>query len=153
VLPLDNDTATADYSPTAQEEPTDMQKKVVRIELPLKKSDELIALGKKILAKHDADADASPLDKARMEQLRSVIEAANDANVKLKELELQLFSLREQRDTYLGITKDQGMETVGTVLNGICYAGKELLDKNPGNESSLCQYGFKIVFDHSKPKS
>ena len=60
-------------------------------------------------------------------------------------MDAQSQTLRQQRDTQLGIATGQTATTPDTALNLIVYARDILLTNNVGNEEVLTQYGFNVV--------
>ena len=127
-----------------------MARKTVRVEVPNKRPDELLQLANDILAKHRGDAQASQLDSDAMTTFRNTVIAATDNNTAAKQHDAQAQTLRQQRDTLLGMAAGQTAVTPGTVLYQITDVRDLLLAKNRGNEEALAAYGFHVVVGTAK---
>ena len=127
-----------------------MSRKTVRVEIPTGRVDDLIALCQGVLAKHTADGLASPLDAAKMAKFQSAVGPADTNNTQAKQLDGQAQTLRQQRDTLMGIADGQSAATKDTGLNLLTCARDQLLLVNEGNEEALSQYGFNVVVGSAK---
>ena len=127
-----------------------MARKTVRIDVPTNSPDDLIVLGKKVLLKHTASGAVSPLDTAKMAKLQTAVTSADGNNNTAKDLDGEAQRLRQLRDTSLGVSIGQTVETRDTVLNLVTYARNQLLIANDGNEEALSGYGFNVVVGTAK---
>mgnify|MGYP003342282614 CR=1 FL=1 len=93
-----------------------MSRKIVRVEIPSKRPEDLLALGQSLYAKHVADGDASPLDADKMTTLNNQATVADTQNKSAKLHDAQAQTARQVRDTSLGIADGQSAQTDGTVL-------------------------------------
>lgn len=127
-----------------------MARKTVRVELPSNSPDDFIKLGRDILAKHVADGTSSPLDTAKMDALKAQLDLAEPKNAQAKQLDAQAQTLRQSRDSALGMADGQNAQTPGTGLNLVTYARDQLLLNKAGNEEALSQWGFNVVVGSAK---
>ena len=94
-----------------------MSRKIVRVEIPSKRPEDLLALGQSLYAKHVADGDASPLDADKMTTLNNQATVADTQNKSAKLHDAQAQSARQVRDTALGIADGIG-QRVGARMFG-----------------------------------
>lgn len=127
-----------------------MARKTVRVDVPNNRPDELVQLANDILAKHRTDAQASPLNTDAMTALRNSVITATDNNTAARQHDAQAQTLRQQRDTLLGMAAGQTAVTPGTVSYQIKEVRDLLLAKNRGNEEALAAYGFHVVVGTAK---
>lgn len=127
-----------------------MARKTVRVDLPTGKPDDMIKLAQDIHGKHVAAGADSPLETAKMDKLNVALTPANAKHQSAKDLDAQAQTLRQDRDTLLGIADGQTAETPDTILNLLTYSRDALLLKYRGSEETLSQYGFKVVVGSAK---
>ena len=127
-----------------------MSRKIVRVEIPSKRPEDLLALGQSLYAKHVADGDASPLDADKMTTLNNQATVADTQNKSAKLHDAQAQTARQVRDTSLGIADGQSAQTDGTVLTIILEARDTLLLKYRGQEEKLGEHGFNVVVGSAK---
>ena len=127
-----------------------MSRKTVRVDLPAKRPDDFIKLGRAIHAKHVLDGVNSPLDPDKMTALKDVLDAAEPKNTQAKQLDGQAQTLRQERDTSLGTAAGQNAQSPATALNLVTYARDELLLKEAGSEEALSNWGFTVVIGTAK---
>ncbi len=127
-----------------------MARRTIRVDIPTGKPDDIIKLAKSVHDKHVSDGVNSPLDTDKMTALDAATTPADTKNSTAKQLDAQSQTLRQQRDTLLGIADGQTADTPGTMLNLLTYARDELLVKFRGNEEMLGEYGFNVVVGSAK---
>lgn len=127
-----------------------MSRKTVRVDLPTGSPDDLIALGNAIVAKHNKDGAASPLDPAKVTKLAAALGIAGPENQAAKDADATAQKARQTRDVALGLADGQNATTRDTALNLITYARDQLLVSNEGTEQALEAYGFTVVVGSAK---
>lgn len=127
-----------------------MSRRTVRIEIPTGSPDDLIKLCQDFLTKNTADGESSALDAAKVAVLAAKTTPAGTKNASAKQFDAQAQTLRQDRDTLLGLADGQTAETPGTALNALVYLRDQLELKYRGSEETLGQYGFKVVIGSAK---
>jgi hypothetical protein len=122
-----------------------MARRTVKIGTPTNRPDRLIKLGNAIVAKHQENGANSPLDPAKMERLKQVIEEADRLHEDTKRFAALSQAARQHRDKILGVAADQGTGTDDTGLHLIVYARKHLALLCDGREQELGSYGFDVT--------
>lgn len=128
-----------------------MARKTVRVEIPVSKHEEMLTLGKQILAQHQKLGAASPLDNAKMTKLTAVVGTADTKNAEAKAADAVAQAARQVRDVAMGTGPGQSATTKDTGLNLITYARDQLLIAYEGQEEALTGYGFNVVVSAAKP--
>jgi hypothetical protein len=127
-----------------------MARKTVRVDIPTGSPDDFIALGQSIVAKHEKDGAASPLDADKMNKLSAALAIAVPQNQAAKDADAVAQKARQVRDGALGIADGQTAYTKDTALNLVTYARDQLLVTNEGSEEALTAYGFNVVVGSAK---
>ena len=120
-----------------------MARKNVKVVIPTN-ADDLIELGQDIIAKHNADGAASPLNGLDMTAFETRVSSASAKNALQKQLRRDAEMATEDRDGLLGKRKDQNVNTDGTVVNITARVRDILLGTLKGNEQQLGQWGFQV---------
>ena len=127
-----------------------MARRTVRIDIPRNSVDEMLKLMKQVI-KQDALAPASKkLNAAMITAMQAVVNSADPIRVEAKDFEAQAQTKNQKARQILGIDKGQAITIVGTGLNLVNKAKKNLLDGNENNEEALSQYGFTVVVGTAK---
>lgn len=127
-----------------------MSRRTVKIELPTGKPDEFIKLCQDIAAKITADGADSPVDPDKAAQLTAATTPAATKNQSAKQKDAEAQSLRQDRDTLLGLADGQTSDTPGTALNAVSLIRDELELKFRGKEETLGLWGFKVQVGSAK---
>ena len=122
-----------------------MARKTVRVDIPIGKPDDLIALAQRIVARHVSEGDKSSLPAEKLTALQTVATTADTTNTSAKGFDAQAQSARQTRDQALGIADGQTAYTPGTVLNLVTFVRDQLLLNYEGTEEALSSYGFNVV--------
>lgn len=122
-------------------------RRTVSVEIPIESPDDMIKLGKKILKRHTALDEESPLNIPEIDM--TAFEAVHELHVEKREAGTELHGKGEvaiqKADKALGTEEGMTMDTTGTVYNFTGQGRDILLFKNPGEEEELTTYGFNVV--------
>lgn len=121
----------------------------IRVKIP-RKAPELISLLNKVLAKHEADGERSPLNSVNMDDLTAKTRVATVANEDAFKLKKQSEAAFEDRNLALGLAKGQISTTTGTANYYVKAIRDILLGLYKGREHQLGEWGFEV--NHS-PKA
>ena len=127
-----------------------MSRRTVKIEIPNGKPDEFIKLCQDILAKVTADGADSEVDPDLVAQLTAATTPAATKNQSAKQKDAEAQSLRQDRDTLLGLADGQNSETPGTALNAVSLIRSGLELKLHGKEETMGLFGFKVQVGSAK---
>ena len=127
-----------------------MARRTVRIDVPRDSVDAMLDLSKQII-KQDALAPADKkLNEELIASMQNIVDKVNPIRVEAKEHEAQAQAKNQLARNKLGIEKGQAITIIGTGLNLVNKAKKNLLDAFENNEEVLSQYGFKVVVGTAK---
>jgi hypothetical protein len=104
----------------------------------------MLNLGKKVLAKHEADDTESVLTEFDMVEFGNKYALALEKHELTEQLNRDKESAFQQRDLAMGKTKKQWSITKGTLLYYITSARDILLGKFRGEEQMLGDWGFEV---------
>ena len=128
-----------------------MAKKNVRVVIPRSPA-KMIALAKKIIAKHTLDGASSLLKDLDMTDFAAKAGVAETNTDDADKMHKDAEKLTESRDKVLGLAKDQSSTTEGTVLFYVSSTRDILLGKKKGKEQELGDYGFEVNTSAPPPK-
>jgi hypothetical protein len=127
-----------------------MARRTVRIDIPHDNVDDTLDLMKQII-KQDSLAPADKkLNEALITAIQGVINSADPIRIEAKDHEGKAQANNQLARNILGIDKGQSISIIGTGLNLINKAKKNLVDANENNEEALTVYGFKVVVGTAK---
>ena len=127
-----------------------MSRRTVRVEIPVNSPEALMVLLAAILAREEDPTGTPEADPAQISKLAALQSAVQIPHTKAKALDAQAQTLRQQRDTKLGVAAGQNMETPDTALNLITRVRDALLVKYHGNEEALSNWGFNVIVGEAK---
>lgn len=136
-----------------------MARKTIKVVMPSRQSDGLLALGAAVYNQATEPVNASklegprqlivddPLAKANVDvaAIGSLQQQAAAMRAEAKTLIARAQSLNNQADTLLGVAPGQGTETSGTLLFHLTAARDALLLAFRGIEEKLSEYGFNVT--------
>jgi hypothetical protein len=121
-----------------------------RVVIPHRKVDELILLGKGIVAKHNADGAQSLLGAFNMTAFAALVAKAELHHEKSKQMDRDKQKAYEQRNNALGTGKNHKRTTPGTVIYYMICMRDVLFGQFKGQEMALGAWGFKVL--HGRPR-
>jgi hypothetical protein len=126
-----------------------MARTTVRVDVPVGRPDDLVALIDAITKESDrlnaVTANSSPVPAAMITALKAASVSAKADRISAKDHDRQAQLLFEKANTTLGIAKGQSVRSEGTGLNLIAKARDLLLALNMGKENALEPFGFTVV--------
>jgi hypothetical protein len=129
-----------------------MAKRTVKVKIPVKSPDAMLALGKAIIKKHKADGAASQLTggEVDMTAYETNVNKADQLRAEAEDLHNQAEKKMQAARQILGIDAGQTINSVGTTYSDTDILKDRLLLKNRGNEEALSVYGFDVVVGTAK---
>ncbi|MFH1005724.1 MAG: hypothetical protein V1781_09595 [Bacteroidota bacterium] len=134
-------------------------RKTVRVKIPRKNPDPMLVLIDGINEKHvelcgsssvENNARSSPLDNEDAEALLNIHIKARSEREQAKDFEAKAQSHNQKAREYLGLNKEQGVNSPGTGMYHVIQVRNTLLKKYRGNEEKLSEWGFEVVIGQAK---
>lgn len=122
-----------------------MARKVVRIEIPTSRPDDLLTLFEAALAKHKALGQNSPLTGIDMVLFEQVVTQVRPLRDLAKDFERQAQVKFEQAANLMGVGMGQSSHTAGTLYFDLLRIRDLLLAMFRGHENELETWGFSVV--------
>ena len=127
-----------------------MARRTVRIDIPRDSVDDMLDLTKQIVKEDGLAAADKKLNTVLVASLQEIVDIVEPIRIKAKDFEAQAQAKNQLARNKLGIEKGQAITVIGTGLNLVNKAKKNLLDAFENNEEVLTQYGFKVVVGTAK---
>lgn len=126
-----------------------MARKTVKVTIPYRKPDDLLALFKVIIAKDAELANDSPLKTIDMATFKAKNDDVDAQRILAKKLYAEAQTAQQKVETALGIAEGQNLQTPGTMLYLLSIIRDQLLLTYKGQEGKLGEFGFDIKIDTS----
>lgn len=120
-------------------------KTTVKVDISVRKAEDLITTGEDVLKKHVELGEKSPLNGLDMETFAKNLNDAKARRAEAKKLHDQAELLNQQAGLSLGTDSTQNSKTTGTVYSTISSVRGILLGMYKGQEKKLSEWGFDVV--------
>lgn len=120
-------------------------KTTVKVDISVRKAEDLITTGEDVLEKHLELGEKSPLNGLDMETFAKNLNDAKARRAEAKKLHDQAELLNQQAGLSLGTDSTQNSKTTGTVYSTISSVRGILLGMYKGQEKKLSEWGFDVV--------
>ncbi|MFQ5335183.1 MAG: hypothetical protein ACE5DN_03815 [Flavobacteriales bacterium] len=127
-----------------------MPRRNVKVDIPKNSPARMIELNKRIIERHEALGDDSPLKELPMARLKADMLQAEALRREAAALHARAEAINQKARTLLGIEIGQDSYTEGTVYNLDLRIRDLLLLLHSANEEALSTYGFNVVIRMSK---
>ena len=120
-------------------------KTTVKVDISVRKAEDLITTSEDVLKKHVELGEKSPLNGLDMVTFAKNLNDAKARRAEAKKLHDQAELLNQQAGLSLGMDSTQNSKTTGTVYSTISSVRGILLGMYKGQEKKLSEWGFDVV--------
>ena len=120
-------------------------KTTVKVDISVRKAEDLITTSEDVLKKHVELGEKSPLNGLDMVTFAKNLNDAKARRTEAKKLHDQAELLNQQAGLSLGMDSTQNSKTTGTVYSTISSVRGILLGMYKGQEKKLSEWGFDVV--------